>query len=150
MVIYNLANFAVRFVSNLRLTAAEETAADSLVAREDGEALVEPATQDEISISSSESWGKPGTLSDHFRRHGGDFGVASEEEYATQASQFFQRSQSQILPTKIDEDGVIRVYEPSSNTFGSYNSDGTTRTFFKPGDGEAYWNRQPGFAPPEP
>jgi RHS repeat-associated protein len=152
--VYNLANFAVRFVSNLRLTAAEiaeETAAaDSLVATEDGESLVQAATQDEISISSSESWGKPGTLARHYGDHGADFGAVSEEEYATQASEFFQRSQSQKLPTKIDEDGVIRVYEPGSNTFGSYNSDGTTRTFFKPGRGPAYWNDQPGFAPPEP
>src|SRR5579859_4894322 len=151
--VYNLANFAVRFVSNLRLTVAEfaeETAAaDSLVATEDGESLVGPATQDEISISTSESWGKPGTLADHYRRHGADFEAVGEDDYAAQASSFLQRSQAQRFPTKIDEDGVIRVYDPATNTFGSFNSDGTTRTFYKPSGGLAYWNKQPGFSPSE-
>jgi len=36
------------------------------------------------------------------------------------------------------------VYDESTNTFGSYNSDGSTKTFYKPTDGVEYWNRQPG------
>ena len=47
--------------------------------------------------------------------------------------------------------GVIRVYDPTTNTFGAYNPTGTTRTFYKP-DPSAhgypsnldYWNAQPG------
>jgi len=39
------------------------------------------------------------------------------------------------------------VYDPATNTFGAYAADGTTRTFFKPGNGMAYWNTQPGSAP---
>jgi hypothetical protein len=27
---------------------------------------------------------------------------------------------------------VIRVYDPETNTFASYNMDGSTKTFFKP------------------
>jgi len=30
------------------------------------------------------------------------------------------------MPTKIDGDGVIRVYDPKTNIFGSFNADGTT------------------------
>lgn len=45
---------------------------------------------------------------------------------------------------KVDEDGVIRVYDSDTNTFGSYNSDGTTRTYFKPEDGQAFFDSQPG------
>jgi pyocin large subunit-like protein len=32
----------------------------------------------------------------------------------------------------IDEMGTIRLYEKSTNTFGAYNFDGSTKTFFKP------------------
>ncbi|CAB4243600.1 Pyocin large subunit-like protein (fragment) [Methylacidimicrobium sp. AP8] len=62
------------------------------------------------------------------------------------------RAQAEGLPTKIDSEGVIRIYDPATNTFGSYNADGTTRTFYKPYGGEpkkaqAYFDRQPGNSP---
>jgi len=66
--------------------------------------------------------------------------------YASQASQFLQDSQVDGLPTKIDAEGVIRVYDPDTNTFGAYNPDGTTRTFFQP-TSPNYWAGQPGFEP---
>src|SRR5439155_20762500 len=95
-------------------------------------------------------WGRPETLTDHFERHGGDFGASSEEEYSQQAQEFLVRSQQERLPTRITPRGVIRVYEPSTNTFGSYNADGTTRTFFKPRDGMDYWNNPNNSAGSEP
>ena len=91
-------------------------------------------------------WGNPKSLADHFARHGKDFGAKSADDYAKQASDFFRRSQADRLPTKIDADGVIRVYDPRSNTFGAFNPDGTTRTFFKP-TSPTYFDRQPGGAP---
>jgi len=58
------------------------------------------------------------------------------------------------VPTKIDGKGVIRVYDPETNTFGAFNPDGTTRTFFKPSPlhhkyptNLDYWHAQPGTAP---
>ena len=100
------------------------------------------------------NWGNPNTLDDHFARHGADFGATSAEDYAQKASDFLQQSQEDNLPTKIDSNGVTRVYDPASNTFGSYNADGTTKTFYSPdtvlhgyptnGD---YWAAQPGVAP---
>jgi len=93
-------------------------------------------------------WGRPGTLQDHFDDHGGDFGSTSPEEYAQQARDFFQRAVQERLPTKIDpSDGTIRVYDPSTNEFGSYNPDGTTKTYFKPKRGPDYWDDQPGDDP---
>jgi hypothetical protein len=91
-------------------------------------------------------WGNPKTLADHFARHGKDFGAKSADDYARQASDFFRRSQAERLPTKIDADGVIRVYDPKSNTFGAFNPDGTTRTLFKPRS-STYFDRQPGSPP---
>ncbi len=102
------------------------------------------------------TWGNPKTLDDHFGRHGGDFGAAykSAEEYAQGASDFLKRSQAEGLPTKVADDGTIRIYEPSTNTFASYNPDGTTKTFFKPDPSKHgyrtnmdYWKAQP---PQEP
>ena len=39
--------------------------------------------------------------------------------------------------------GVLRVFDSRSGTFGAYNPDGTTKTFFKTGNA-AYFQRQPG------
>jgi len=100
-----------------------------------------------LRLPPEDSWGSPSSLARHFRDHGADFGATSAEDYANQASQFLQRSQREGLPTKIDSDGVIRVYDPETNTFGSFNSDGTTKTFFTPKNGIDYWNRQPGSPP---
>ena len=43
---------------------------------------------------------------------------------------------------RINSDGYIRVYDPNTNTFDVYTPDGTTKTFFKPTDGQAYFDRQ--------
>lgn len=97
-----------------------------------------------IDASKAAKWGRADTLADHFQRHGKDFGASSANDYASMASDFLVRAQKERLPTKIGPDGAIRVYEPKTNTFGSYNADGTTRTFYKPSQGQKYWNRQPG------
>ena len=93
-----------------------------------------------------ESWGNPASLTRHFADHGVDFGATSAEDYASQASQFLKQSQTGGLPTKIDPNGTIRTYDPASNTFGSYNANGTTKTFFKP-TSPTYFDRQPGVSP---
>jgi hypothetical protein len=100
-----------------------------------------------MDLSAEETWGNPNTLARHLRDHGADFGATSAEDYANQASRFFQRSQLEGLPTKIDADGIIRVYDPETNTFGAYNANGTTKTFFTPKRGIDYWNEQPGSSP---
>ncbi len=92
------------------------------------------------------NWGNPRTLERHFRDHGADFGAKSADDYARQAADFFKRSQVERMPTKIDKDGVIRVFDPKTNTFGSFNPNGTTKTFFKP-TSPTYFNRQPGIMP---
>ena len=74
-----------------------------------------------------DTWGNPKTLAKHFSDHGSDFGAKTAEEYAQQASDFLQVSQANKLPTKIDADGIIRVYDQSTNTFAAYNPNGTTK-----------------------
>jgi len=95
------------------------------------------------SAPSASAWGIPHKLPDHFKGHAKAFGAGSPDEYAIMASKFLERGQREGLPMKVSPDGVIRVYDPATNTFGSYNPDGTTRTFFKP-TSPTYWDRQPG------
>jgi len=87
-------------------------------------------------------WGNPRTLEDHFQRHGADFSAESPEDYARQAHAFYlNREQHQL---KTDAGGTMRVYDAATNAFGAYNADGATKTYFKPGNGQAYFDRQPG------
>ena len=113
------------------------------------------AVDDVVRLTPEESWGNLSRLDDHFGRHGADFGATSAADYANQASDFFQNGLQRGLPTKVDpSNGVIRIYDPVTNTFGSYNPNGTTATFFKPNPeihgfstNLEYWISQPGSAP---
>ncbi len=93
--------------------------------------------------SARQTWGNPASLPDHFARHGSDFRARTPEEYALFARQFLERAKAEGLPAKIDDRGVLRVFDARSDSFGSYNPDGTTKTFFKPGS-PGYFERQPG------
>jgi len=102
------------------------------------------STSQTVSAQAAEaSWANHASLPDHFARHGADFGARNADEYALLAMQFLQRARSEGLPAKADDRGVLRVFDPRSGTFGAYNRDGTTKTFFKPGSTE-YFERQPG------
>lgn len=87
-------------------------------------------------------WGNPAKLDTHVKSHGKDFGISSAEEYAKRARQFFRRAQQGKFPAVIDNKGILRAYDPKTNIFGSYNADGTTRTFYKPTGGAKYFERQ--------
>ncbi|MGI9089390.1 MAG: hypothetical protein ACR2HH_16890 [Chthoniobacterales bacterium] len=59
------------------------------------------------------------------------------------ALQFLRRAQLEGLPAKVDRKGVVRVFDYGSGTFGAYNRDWHTKTFFKPGN-RGYFDHQPG------
>lgn len=95
----------------------------------------------------SKLWSNKALLSEHFAKHGHEFGAKDEEDYALRAAAFF----SSGAPRKVAPDGVIRMWDPSSNTFGSYHPDGTPITLFKPdpkihkyATNADYWAAQPG------
>jgi pyocin large subunit-like protein len=99
-----------------------------------------------IRLAAEDSWANSKTLARHFHDHGSDVGASSADEYAQQASNFLQDGIRQGLPTTIDADGTIRVYDQATNTFGAYRANGTVRTFYKPSSPN-YWARQPGRPP---
>jgi len=95
-----------------------------------------------VIAASQNGWGNPKTLESHYKDHGKDFGSKNKDEYAKEANDFYKKRNK--YKVKVDEKGVIRVYAPKTNTFGAYNKDGTTRTYFKPTDAQGYFDRQPG------
>ena len=90
-----------------------------------------------------QTWGNPGSLADHFARHGADFHAKDADEYAGMAWQFGQQAKQGGLLVKLDEDGTRRVFDPKTGAFAAYNPDGTTKTYFKPNSRD-YFARQPG------
>ncbi len=90
-----------------------------------------------------QTWGNPGSLPDHFARHGPDFQAKNADDYARMAWEFGQRAKQGGLLVKVDDDGTRRVFDPKSGAFAAFNPDGTTKTFFKPNSRD-YFVRQPG------
>ncbi|UPY81078.1 TIGR04388 family protein (plasmid) [Leptospira weilii] len=104
-------------------------------------------------------WKDLGNLLDHVERHGSDFGITSPFEYAQKATDFLKNAKANGYQVRVDPKGITRVYDPQTNTFGSYNPDGSTKTFYKPAPKSAsnlrgydpteysspldYWNRAP-------
>jgi pyocin large subunit-like protein len=86
-------------------------------------------------------WGRPETLAAHFADHGADFGAATPQEYAQMSQQFPEQAfRNPNAEMRFDPNGNVRIYDPRTNTFGAYNPDGSTRTFFKPSS-DSYWAR---------
>ena len=84
--------------------------------------------------------GDPGTLEEHFNAHGMDVGATSEEEYTRMAHEFYlNKGQYQV---KVDKEGITRVYDAARNLFGAYNPNGTTKSYFAPTGGQAYFDNQ--------
>jgi pyocin large subunit-like protein len=72
-------------------------------------------------------------------------------EYTKETQLFQENALLNQYPAKIDKEGVLRIYDSETNTFGAYNSDGTARTMYKPdpskhgyASNQDYWDAQPG------
>ncbi|MEP6851244.1 MAG: hypothetical protein ABJA87_01040 [bacterium] len=105
---------------------------------------VERVAQQSLELRTEDSWANLRLLSDHFGRHGKDFGAKGAHEYAALASRYFQTGLQEGLPVKVSKDGTIRMYDVATNTFGAFRADGRTRSFFKPIEKAAYWAQQKG------
>ncbi|MGH3624105.1 MAG: hypothetical protein ACRDQ5_20315 [Sciscionella sp.] len=76
----------------------------------------------------------------HYSKHGSDFGATSQQEYTQGARDFLRSAEENNSPARVDADGRIRVYDPQTNTFGVYDSDGTIVSYYKPTSPD-YWER---------
>lgn len=79
-------------------------------------------------------------LQEHFERHGAEFGYASADEYLAGANRVV--ASPGALHKLEAEDGDDVYYLESTNEFVIVSTDGYLRTYFKPDDGKAYFDRQ--------
>lgn len=79
-------------------------------------------------------------LNEHYQKHGIDMGFTSALEYEAAAGRVVENSKS--LHKTEAEDGDDVYYLESSNELVIVSTDGYIRTYFKPNDGIAYYNRQ--------
>lgn len=91
-------------------------------------------------IKNPYNWRDITTLADHTYRHAGEFGLPyNEMTYSKKANSHYTNRKNTGYEYFLGTDGNTRVYQASSNSFGSYDSNGKTRTYFKPSRGKAYW-----------
>lgn len=79
-------------------------------------------------------------LSQHFEKHGSEFGYMTKEEYLAGANKVI--SSEDALHKTEAEDGDDVYYLEKSNELVIVSVDGYIRTYFKPSDGIDYYNRQ--------
>ena len=78
----------------------------------------------------------------HFRKHGREFGAKSAGDYLRLAQSLRDRPRGGGVIEFVRNDAVTCKFDRATGAFVAYNSDGTLRTFFRPTDGEAYFDRQ--------
>ncbi|MCC7012778.1 MAG: hypothetical protein IT454_09475 [Planctomycetes bacterium] len=81
-------------------------------------------------------------LAEHFDKHGREFGEITRQRYLELACELRDaRAGGEILEA-VRDDGVTTRFDTRSGAFIAFNADRTIRTFFKPDDGRAYFERQ--------
>lgn len=83
-------------------------------------------------------------LVEHFQKHvieQQEFGDISVEDYLYFAQELMTVVEGEDTLTK-EIDGETFYYDAETNEFGVLSSDGYIKTFFKPSDGQAYFDRQ--------
>lgn len=79
-------------------------------------------------------------LQEHFDKHGAEFGYTSKDEYLEGANRVI--ASAEALHKLEAEDGDDVYYLEATNEFVIVSTDGYLRTYFKPEDGKAYFDRQ--------
>jgi pyocin large subunit-like protein len=81
-------------------------------------------------------------LVDHYRKHGREFGSITMEQYLRGAQELRDRPAGGAILEFTRPDGSVTRFDRKSGDFIAFNRDGVIRTYFRPTDGEAYYQRQ--------
>lgn len=81
-------------------------------------------------------------LEAHYRKHGAEFGDISEAEYLRRAQALRDRPAVGEILEGVRRDGVVTRFDRRGGEFLAFDRDLTIRTFFRPNQGEAYFDRQ--------
>jgi pyocin large subunit-like protein len=102
----------------------------------------ERASAAPASVATPVGFSSPERLAEHYRKHGGEFGGISEAEYLQRAQALRDRPVGAQLLELVRADGVITRFDRETGDFLAFDPDRTIRTFFRPNDGERYFQRQ--------
>jgi len=83
-----------------------------------------------------------GRWQEHFEKHGEEFGAISAEEYLRRAQALRDAPAGGPILEFRRGDGVLTRFDRRSGAFIAVSRNGTIRTFFRPNDGERYFERQ--------
>ncbi len=78
----------------------------------------------------------------HWEKHGREFPELRSAQDYERGAQRFVTTPPQGTLTKHRANGDTLFYEPATNTFAVADRRGEPRTFFRPNNGRAYWDRQ--------
>lgn len=81
-------------------------------------------------------------LAEHFAKHGADFHAATAADYLRLAQALRDRPAGGGVLELRRPDGAVTRFDRASGAFLACDADGTIRTFFRPHDGERYFERQ--------
>jgi pyocin large subunit-like protein len=84
----------------------------------------------------------PHRLSEHYEKHGREFGRIGKQDYLQQAQALRDAPAGGPILERVRGDGVVTRYDRETGAFIAFDPDGVIRTFFKPNDGERYFRRQ--------
>ena len=87
-------------------------------------------------------FGSERLLTEHFRKHGREFGKVSKEEFLLMAQDLRDRPLDMKILEVVRRDGVITRFDRRTKAFIAFERNLVIRTFFKPADGEKYFQRQ--------
>ncbi len=96
--------------------------------------------EQKANVSDNYSFRSESLLQEHFSKHGDEFGLTSASQYESRANDVIK---SPDALHKIEaEDGDSIYYIQATNELVIISTDGYIRTYFKPEDGRAYYNKQ--------
>jgi pyocin large subunit-like protein len=81
----------------------------------------------------------PGQLEQHFQKHGAEMGFSSEADYLRAAQALVQGGPGVETYRR---GGDTLYFRESTGEFAVVSDRNVLRTYFKPGDGRRYWERQ--------
>jgi pyocin large subunit-like protein len=81
-------------------------------------------------------------LTEHFEKHGPEFGPITRAEYLLRAQLLRDAALDRNILEAVRRDGVVTRFDRTTGSFIAFDHDRTIRTFFRPNDGEAYFRRQ--------
>jgi len=81
-------------------------------------------------------------LNEHYRKHGREFGKITREEYLLMAQDLRDRPLDMKILEAVRRDGVVTRFDRRTKGFIAFERNLVIRTFFKPADGERYFQRQ--------